>query len=642
MSSNNLIQNDNLIYALDIGTRNVIGIVAKKEDDKVNIIAIDKEPHAKRTMMDGQIEDIGEVAKIVVLVTKRLEETTGKKLTRACVAAAGRALKTQQGSGEIQLEQPQTITAELISNLEAIAVNDAEKSLNADKEKRMFLVGYTAMQTQLDNYPMRTILGHMGTHIQTSVVATFLPSEVVESLYSVMHMAGLEVASLTLEPIAALNAAIPHDIRLLNLALVDIGAGTSDIAICKEGSVTGYTMATIAGDEITEAIMKKYLVDYNTAEKLKAEIGERETLVFTDILGIETKIDSQDLKDCIEEATNALVTEISERIISTNGTSPSAVFLAGGGSKLYGLKQTVANALNMDKTRVAIAGGHFKASAFSDNFDIVNPEYTTPIGIAVSAALGLISDSYRVMLNGEIAKLFRSGSLSALEILMMNGYTYQDLLGKSGKNLVVEINGKRRVFAGGVATLSEIKVNDIVVPPSHIINAGDRINFVPAIPGKDVQLSVNELLKKINAAAVTINGVHMQVTDIVPHGAIIKVLAVESVPKNTFNSNENSPQIAFEEKDEPEKFVIKPTVKHSSSSDKIKNCFFNLNGKRISLPQKENKEPYYLLDLLEHTDINFDEVREPVSLNVNGKPGEFRQALVNNDVVEIKCIAKKA
>ena len=106
------------------------------------------------------------------------------------------------------------------------------------------------------------------------MVATFLPSEVVDSLYAVMVEAGLEVASLTLEPIAALNAAIPEDIRLLNLALVDIGAGTTDIALCRDGGVVGYTMATVAGDEITEALMRACLVDYHTAERDQDAAGE--------------------------------------------------------------------------------------------------------------------------------------------------------------------------------------------------------------------------------------------------------------------------------------------------------------------------------------------------------------------------------
>lgn len=71
--------------------------------------------------------------------------------------------------------------------------------------------------------------------MEADVVATFLPGEVVESLYAAhAHLAGLQVASMTLEPIAAMNAAIPAELRLLNLALVDIGAGTTDIAVCRD------------------------------------------------------------------------------------------------------------------------------------------------------------------------------------------------------------------------------------------------------------------------------------------------------------------------------------------------------------------------------------------------------------------------
>ena len=148
-------------------------------------------------------------------------------------------------------------------------------------------MGYTVRQYQLDHYPLSTLRGHKGQELEAQVVATFLPSEVVESLYAVMNRAGLEVASLTLEPIAAMNAAIPAELRLLNLVLVDIGAGTSDIAVCREGSVVGYTMATVAGDEITEALMNAFLVDFHTAERLKTSLESREPVVFTDILGLE-------------------------------------------------------------------------------------------------------------------------------------------------------------------------------------------------------------------------------------------------------------------------------------------------------------------------------------------------------------------
>ena len=82
---------------------------------------------------------------------------------------------------------------------------------------QMFLVGYTVAQYRLDNYPMNNLQFHTGRRMEADVVATFLPGEVVESLYAAMRAAGLQVSSMTLEPIAAMNAAIPAELRLLNL-----------------------------------------------------------------------------------------------------------------------------------------------------------------------------------------------------------------------------------------------------------------------------------------------------------------------------------------------------------------------------------------------------------------------------------------
>ena len=82
-----------LIYALDIGTRSVIGMLGALEQGRIRILALEKQPHARRAMLDGQIEDIDQVAGAVSLVTHRLEEASGRRLTCACVAAAGRALR---------------------------------------------------------------------------------------------------------------------------------------------------------------------------------------------------------------------------------------------------------------------------------------------------------------------------------------------------------------------------------------------------------------------------------------------------------------------------------------------------------------------------------------------------------------------
>ena len=186
-------QEQDLIYALDIGTRSVIGLLARQEQDKMRVLEVERRPHERRTMLDGQIEDIRQVAKVVSEVTKSLEERSGRKLERACVAAAGRALRTERGEYCLELSAPEIVKGERISQLELEAVAAAERTLqDKEQEQRMFLVGYTVTQLRLDHYPMTSLEGHTGQVLEAAVVATFLPSEVVDSLYAVMVEAGLE------------------------------------------------------------------------------------------------------------------------------------------------------------------------------------------------------------------------------------------------------------------------------------------------------------------------------------------------------------------------------------------------------------------------------------------------------------------
>ena len=134
-----------LIYALDIGTRSVIGMLGALEQGRIRILALEKQPHARRAMLDGQIEDIDQVAGAVSLVTHRLEEASGRRLTCACVAAAGRALRTELGRSTLELSAPEALGHERIHQLEATAVANAEQALSTDgpEEQRFFPVSYT-------------------------------------------------------------------------------------------------------------------------------------------------------------------------------------------------------------------------------------------------------------------------------------------------------------------------------------------------------------------------------------------------------------------------------------------------------------------------------------------------------------------
>lgn len=637
-------QGQDIIFALDIGTRSIIGMVGRAENGRMHILAVEKQEHSKRAMMDGQIEDIAQVGKVAAEVTARLENRLNCNLTRVCIAAAGRALHTESGHFELELPEVRRVSDDLIGQLEAGAVSNAEAAVTKSGERlgRLYLVGYTVSRYLLDNYPLLTLRGHNGQKLETDVVATFLPAEVVDSLYSAMQAAELEVISLTLEPIAAINAAIPPELRLLNLVMADIGAGTSDIAACRDGSVVGYTMATVAGDEITEAIMRAYLVDFSTAERLKSEAALHETLHFTDILGLDQEIPSMELKTAIQPAMKQLADELARRIREINGGAPSAVFLAGGGSKLEGLVDAVASALEMDPRRVAIAGGNFKASAFSDEEELNDPEYATPLGIAVSAGLGLISDSYRVRLNGQPAKLFRSGILTALDVLQMNGYNYADLIGRTGVSLSVTIDGRRTLYRGEPAEPSALRINGQELPPSTVIQASDTIEFTPARAGKPGRRTLAEALGSEEAAASSlVNGMptdpnyELHSGDTVETNAIVPVMAPARSTLSVSSGGEGDPSA-------PSAGAVQP-VRNRAAPNKApekEKAFqphqFILNGNPLELPAKPKGDPYYLMDLLEHTGLDFEHLDRPVVLKVNGENSAFMRVLNDGDNVSIQ------
>ena len=639
-------QEKDLIYALDIGTRSVVGVVGKPAEDRLKVLDIEMAEHGKRAMMDGQIDDIQQVAGLAQAVTARLEQRLRVRLERVCVAAAGRALRTQKGSFQLELEEEQTLDAETIGRLEAGAVSAAEEALQAEDQGRrqMFLVGYTVAQYRLDRYPLTNLQYHSGKLAEADVVATFLPGEVVESLYAAMRAAGLQVASLTLEPIAAMNAAIPAELRLLNLALVDIGAGTTDIALCKEGSVVGYTMATVAGDEITEAIMQAFLVDFKTAENIKRNLGEKEEIRYRDILGMEETVAASQVEEAIQPPLDRLAEAVAKQILSVNGVAPSAVFLAGGGSKLSGLREKIAVKLEMAEKRVAIAGNNFSMSAFSDEVDIVNPEYATPLGIAVSAGLGLLNDSYVVMLNGQPAKLFRSGVLSLQDILLMNGYNYSEMLGKTGKSLNLTVDGKHVVLRGEPAAPAVLQVNGKEATLSSLIHAGDQIRFVPAKDGASASRTLGQLLGSGFTGRALVNNQEAALDTMLQQGDVVLTVAGAPGPlpvQPPVAPPPAAPVVEAPPRPAPEPIpVLQETPPRRDRYPVIrpKLLQLRLNGQMLALPPKENGVPYYLMDLLQYSGIDFERLSRPVRLEVNGEEQGFQYQLKEQDSVVIRLL----
>ena len=189
-----------------------------------------------------------------------------------------------------------------MKNIEAKSLQEAANMLKDAEHDNIsyYNVGHTGMTDRLDGYEIKNPVGHKGNKISLEVIATFLPKIVVEALNSVMNRINLTVSYMTLEPIVAIEVSVPENVRLLNIAMVDIGAGTSDIAVTKDGSITGYAMTSTAGDEITESISQNFLLDFNSAERLKCNLCNEDTQVFTDIVGIENKMTSAEILDRIK------------------------------------------------------------------------------------------------------------------------------------------------------------------------------------------------------------------------------------------------------------------------------------------------------------------------------------------------------
>ena len=354
---------DNLVFGLDIGTRSIIGTVGYKENtNNFKVISHVVREHDTRAMLDGQIHDINKVSESIGLVKRALEKKIGKRLSDVCIAAAGRVLKTVTVSVDYDFPDETVVTDEHIYSLNMLGVEKAYEIIREEMKQKQeginfYCVGYTVVRYKLNDNFISNLEGHKAYRISTELLATFLPTEVIDGLYRAVERAGLYVANLTLEPIAAINVAIPEKFRLLNIALVDVGAGTSDICITKDGSIVAYGMIPLAGDELTEFLAREYLTDFQTAEKLKQDLGKGETVEYMDIMGLTYTLNTKDVFEKISDTMNNITKQIAEKIIELNaGKTVSAVFIVGGGGKIPGFTESLANHLGIVKERVALRG----------------------------------------------------------------------------------------------------------------------------------------------------------------------------------------------------------------------------------------------------------------------------------------------
>lgn len=501
----------NNVFGLDIGTRNVVGTVGYQTDDKEFVVTAQYvREHETRAMLDGQIHDIGRVAKTIKEVKDELEKQTGQPLEEVCIAAAGRVLKTVTTHVEYEYAQESVVTGEDVHTLNLLGIEKAQEALKEvnDTSYKFYCVGYSTVKFFLNDEVFISLEGHKANKIGEDIIVTFLPEDVVDGLYAAVGQAGLSVANMTLEPIAAINVAIPENYRMLNIALVDVGAGTSDISITRDGSIIAYGMIPHAGDEMTEVIVQHFLVDFNMAESIKLQSTTSDTVTYKDIMSIEHTIPAQDVWDVAAPVVDNIAQEVSAKIRELNGDKTvSACFVVGGGGKIHGFTEKLAEDLDLPEERVALRGEEVLGDVTFEQEDITkDPLLVTPIGICLNY-YEQRNNFIMVRFNGERIKLYDNNRLTIVDAALQAGFSNDELFPKRGTPINFTVNGVARLVRGEAGEGAVVTMNGKPASINTPLEPNSEIIIEPSTAGEAAEYKISQL-DEYNHSVITfvING----------------------------------------------------------------------------------------------------------------------------------------
>jgi cell division protein FtsA len=566
------------IFGLDIGTRSVVGLLLKKNETSYEILDMEIEEHEERSMVDGQIHNVIAVTKVITSIKQKLEEKHGP-LHKVCVAAAGRSLKTKRSKIEVDITKKPMFEHQDILHLELSAVQKAQYEIalehEGQKSVNYFCVGYSVLSYQLDGEEIGSLVDQIGYVASVEVIATFLPKVVVESLIAALNRAGLELEALTLEPIAAINVLIPPTMRRLNVALVDIGAGTSDIAITDLGTVTAYGMVPVAGDEITEAISDHFLLDFPEAEIVKRQLYSQEEVIIKDILGFETTHSREDVIEPISKAIENLANSITTEILTLNKKPPKAVMLVGGGSMTPNLAKVIANYLQLPENRVAIRGIDAIRDLIVPENIKAGPELVTPIGIAIAAKESPV-EYVSVKVNDQTIRLFDIKQLTVGDGLLAAGIELSKLYGKPGLAIMVKVNDRLISIPGEHGKAPILEKNGQSSSLDAPLSNGDTIFVQGGADGKSAEATVGNVIEVLPTKAVTINEKEYYI-----EATVIKNGKAVSLSEEIFDRDEliieNSSTLSS----------ILKTLKLYDLIQSLKSFEVSLNGRKISIVNED-------------------------------------------------------
>ncbi len=377
----------NISVGLDIGTTKIVAIVGRKnEHDKVEILGVGK---AKSLGVHrGVVSNITQTINSIQEAVQEAERSSGVEIKDVVVGIAGQHIRSLQHSDYITRE----------NNEEVINEEDIDKLIN-QVHKLVMLPGEEIIHVLPQEYKVdgqaeiREPVGMYGRRLEANFHVVVGHVSSIKNIARCVKSAGLNLAGITLEPLASAEAVLGYEEKEAGVALVDIGGGTTDIAIFKDNIIRHTAVIPFGGNIITEDIKAGCSIIERQAELLKVKFGsawpgENSETEIVSIPGLRGREPKEISLKTLSEIINARVREIMEQTyleIKNYGHDEqkkkliAGIVMTGGGSKLKHIRQLTEFITGMD-VRIGLPNEHL-AGGQSENLS--SPEFATATGLLI-------------------------------------------------------------------------------------------------------------------------------------------------------------------------------------------------------------------------------------------------------------------
>lgn len=378
----------NASVGLDIGTTKIVAMVGvKNEFDKVEVLGVGKSESIG--VHRGVVNNITQTIQSIIKAVEEAKVASGSEIEEVVVGIAGQHIRSLQHSDYITRDSPEKVINE----------NDIERLIQ-QVYKLVMLPGEEIIHVLPQEYKVdgqaeiKEPIGMYGGRLEANFHVVVGQVSSIRNIGRCIKSSGLKMANITLEPLASSNAVLSIDEKEAGVALIDIGGGTTDLAIFKDGIIRHTAVIPFGGNVITEDIKEGCSIIEKQAELLKIKFGsawpgENKDTEIVSIPGLRGRDPKEISLKTLSKIINARIVEIIEQVfleIKNYGHSEqknkliAGIVLTGGGSQLKHLKQLVEYITGMD-TRIGYPGEHLAG----DSNKNTSPMFSTAVGLLMNA-----------------------------------------------------------------------------------------------------------------------------------------------------------------------------------------------------------------------------------------------------------------